>query len=72
MINDLVERSYAVRRIRAYFDACPDNLSTEDLKHYFASLIALNSWSTVKLDRNGLHSLVNRSIDMSLPTMAVA
>ncbi|WP_211237662.1 phage integrase N-terminal SAM-like domain-containing protein, partial [Shewanella colwelliana] len=38
----------------AYFDCCPDNLSTDDLKRYFAQLIASHSWSTVKLDRNGL------------------
>ncbi|MBE7216827.1 site-specific integrase [Shewanella benthica] len=46
--------SRAVRRIAAYFDCCPDNLTTDDLKRYFASLIDSHSWSTVKLDRNGL------------------
>ncbi|MBL4816467.1 MAG: site-specific integrase [Shewanella sp.] len=46
--------SHAVRRIAAFFDCCPDNLSTDDLKRYFASLIESHSWSTVKLDRNGL------------------
>ncbi len=46
--------SRAVRRIAAYLDCCPDNLSTDDLKRYFAQLIASHSWSTVKLDRNGL------------------
>jgi integrase/recombinase XerD len=46
--------SRAVRRISAYFDCRPDNLSTDDLKRYFADLIASHSWSTVKLDRNGL------------------
>ncbi|MDO6620086.1 site-specific integrase, partial [Shewanella sp. 6_MG-2023] len=46
--------SRAVRRISAYFDTCPDNLSTNDLKRYFSSLIDSHSWSTVKLDRNGL------------------
>ncbi|MFS1438554.1 hypothetical protein [Shewanella sp. 10N.286.48.A6] len=55
IINALVEQSCAVRRISADFDACPDNLSTDDLKRYFASLIESHSWSTVKLDRNGLH-----------------
>ena len=44
----------AVRRIAAYFDCCPDNLTTQDLKAYFAQLNASHSWSTVKLDRNGL------------------
>ena len=46
--------SRAVRRISAFFDCCPDNLSTDDLKRYFAQLIDSHSWSTVKLDRNGL------------------
>ncbi|WP_350978569.1 phage integrase N-terminal SAM-like domain-containing protein [Shewanella sp. AC34-MNA-CIBAN-0136] len=46
--------SRAVRRISAYFDYCPDNLSIDDLKRYFADLIASHSWNTVKLDRNGL------------------
>ncbi|WP_232790880.1 phage integrase N-terminal SAM-like domain-containing protein [Shewanella sp. Pdp11] len=45
--------SRAIRRIAAYFDCCPDTLTTDDLKHYFADLIASHSWSTVKLDRNG-------------------
>jgi integrase/recombinase XerD len=35
--------SRAFRRISAYFDCCPDNLSTADLKHYFADLIASHS-----------------------------
>ncbi|MCL1127172.1 tyrosine-type recombinase/integrase [Shewanella surugensis] len=46
--------SRAIRRIAAYFDCCPDNLSIDDLKRYFADLIESHSWSTVKLDRNGL------------------
>ena len=46
--------SRAIRRIAAYFDCCPDTLTSEDLKRYFADLIASHSWSTVKLDRNGL------------------
>jgi len=46
--------SRAVRRIAEYFDRCPDRLSVEDLKDYFSSLVQSHSWSTVKLDRNGL------------------
>ncbi|MDT3322273.1 phage integrase N-terminal SAM-like domain-containing protein [Shewanella sp. SP1S2-4] len=46
--------SRAIRRIAAYFDCCPDTLTSDDLKRYFADLIASHSWSTVKLDRNGL------------------
>ena len=44
----------ALRRIIAFFDRCPDKLTTDDLKRYFASLIKTHSWSTVKIDRNGL------------------
>lgn len=44
----------AVRRIAEYFDRCPDRLKAEDLKDYFSSLVQSHSWSTVKLDRNGL------------------
>ncbi|MFA0415739.1 site-specific integrase [Vibrio renipiscarius] len=46
--------SRAVRRISAYFDRSPDTLSTDDLKQFFAAIIESHSWSTVKLDRNGL------------------
>ena len=46
--------SRAVRRISAYFDKAPDDLTTDNLKDYFNSLIQTHSWSTVKIDRNGL------------------
>jgi len=44
----------AVRRITQYFDQVPDTLTTANLKQYFNSLIQTHSWSTIKLDRNGL------------------
>lgn len=44
----------AVRRIAEYFDRCPDRLGVADLKDYFSALVRSHSWSTVKLDRNGL------------------
>lgn len=46
--------SRAVRRITEFFDLCPDQLTTEHLKSYFTALIGSHSWSSVKLDRNGL------------------
>ena len=46
--------SRAVRRISAYFDRCPDRLSQDHLKDYFSDLVKSHSWSTVKVDRNGL------------------
>ena len=44
----------AVRRISAYFDCCPDQLTLEQREHYFSDLVASHSWSTVKIDRNAL------------------
>ena len=55
--------SRAVRRITAYFDRCPDILTTQDLKQYFHALIQTHSWSTVKLDRNGLQFFYRYTLD---------
>jgi site-specific recombinase XerD len=46
--------SRALRRITEYYDQCPDRLSLEQLKEYFYALVKSHSWSTVKVDRNGL------------------
>lgn len=53
----------AVRRIAAFFDCPPDNLTTSQLKQYFVSLIDSHSWSTVKLDRNGLQFFYRHTLD---------
>jgi len=44
----------AVRRIREHFDCCPDQLTLEQREKYFSDLVESHSWSTVKIDRNGL------------------
>jgi len=44
----------AVRRIREHFDCCPDQLTLQQRENYFSDLVASHSWSTVKIDRNGL------------------
>ena len=46
--------SRAVRRLSEHFDCCPARLSIEQLETYFAELVESHSWSTVKVDRNGL------------------
>ena len=46
--------SRSVRRITEHFDCCPDKLSLEQREDYFAMLVELRSWSTVKIDRVGL------------------
>ena len=53
----------AVRRVADYFDRCPDKLTAADLKKYFASLVESHSWSTVKLDRNGIGFLYRHVLD---------
>ncbi|GEM_PF-1011933 len=44
----------AIRRVRDYFDCCPDRLNPEQLKIYFSDLVESHSWSIVKIDRLGL------------------
>lgn len=46
--------SRAVRRVTEFFDLCPDQLTQCHLKDYFSALVKSHSWSTVKVDRNGL------------------
>lgn len=46
--------SRALRRIRDYFDCSPDLLTFKQLETYFGNLVETHSWSTVKIDRNGL------------------
>ena len=46
--------SRAVRRMSRFFDSSLEHLTQKQLKHYFSSLVDSHSWSTVKLDRNGL------------------
>jgi site-specific recombinase XerD len=44
----------AIRRITEFFGLCPDQLTQDHLKDYFSALVKSHSWSTVKVDRNGL------------------
>ena len=46
--------SRGVRRIAEHFDCCPDRLTPKQLEVYFGELVESHSWSTVKVDRNGL------------------
>lgn len=55
--------SRALRRITNYFDRCPDRFTKQDLKCYFMALIQTHSWSTVKLDRNGLQFFYKYTLD---------
>lgn len=53
----------AVRRITAFFSRTPDSLTKDDLKCYFAQLIQTHSWSTVKLDCNGLQFFYKHTLE---------
>ena len=57
----------AVRRLRDFHGVCPDQLSIEQIQDYFAVLVETHSWSTVKVDRNGLqffwHHVLKREWD---------
>ncbi len=44
----------AVRRVAQFWDCCPDRLTQDQLEAHFDALVASHSWSTVKVDRNGL------------------
>ena len=52
--NTIDSYARAVRRVSKHFDCSPDRLTTEQLEAYFALLVVSHSWSTVKIDRNGL------------------
>ncbi len=55
--------SRAARRISAYVDKHQDGLTTANLKDYFNSLLQTHSWSTVKIDRNGLQFFYRYTLD---------
>lgn len=42
------------RQATQFFDCCPDQLSTEQLKSYFLYLVQNKSWSAVKIARNAI------------------
>ncbi len=52
--NTIDSYARAVRRVTTHFDCCPDRLTPEQLEIYFGQLVDSHSWSTVKIDRNGL------------------
>ena len=63
--------SRAVRRITEYFDQVPDTITTTHLKQYFNSLIQTHSWSTVKIDRNGLQFFYRYTLNKQWEWLAI-
>jgi integrase/recombinase XerD len=43
-----------LRRLAMYFDRCPDDVTADELKRYFADLVDSHSWSAVRIDRCGI------------------
>ena len=56
-----------MRRVAAFFDRCPDRLSDEDFKNYFAWLIDTRSWSLVKIERCGLQFFYRHVLEREWP-----
>ena len=53
----------AVRRVAERFDCCPDRLTVAQLEAHFSALVDSHSWSTVKVDRNGLQFFWKHVLD---------
>ena len=49
--------SRCIRQTAAFFDACPDRLTVEELKAYFTYLVKFKSWSHVKITRCAIQFL---------------
>lgn len=46
--------SRAVRRLVERYNKCPDKVTKKQIATHFSALLDTHSWSTVKVDRNGL------------------
>lgn len=55
--------SRAIRRITEFTNLCPDQLTEQHLKDYFDQLLQTHSWSTIKIDRNGLQFFYKHVLD---------
>lgn len=53
----------AVNRAANYFDRCPDDLSAEDLRVYFADFLETHSASSVNIERCGLQFFYRYVLD---------
>jgi site-specific recombinase XerD len=63
--------SRAVRRLAAFVDRCPDDVSVDELRSFFAALIKSHAWSTVKLDLNGLRFFYRYVLARELPWLDI-
>jgi integrase len=61
----------AVRRTAAFFDRCPNDLTAEELRVFFAKRLETHSWSTIKLDRCGLQFFYRHVLDQPLTWITI-
>lgn len=59
--------AYSLRRMAAFFDRCPDDLTPEDLTRYFAHLVDTRSWSLIRIERNGVRAYYQFVLGQALP-----
>jgi integrase/recombinase XerD len=69
--NTIDAYTRAVRRLANFADRCPDDLSIDELKAFFTMLIDTRSWSTVKLDLNGLRFFYKYVLQQQLPWLDI-
>lgn len=62
---DKTQQGYAraVRRAADFFDRCPDDLSAEELRVYFADFLETHSASSVNIERCGLQFFYRHVLD---------
>lgn len=61
----------AVRRLVDFVDHSPENITMDELKSFFSALIDTHSWSTVKLDLNGLRFFYKHVLKLELPWLDI-
>jgi integrase len=59
--------SRAIRRLAECLRRCPDDVTKDELESHFASLLETHSWSTIKLDRNGIRFFFDNVLEKKLP-----
>ena len=59
--------AFALRRLAQHLDRCPDNLTADELRDYFAALINSHSWSAVKIDRNAIRFFHEHVLKAPMP-----
>ena len=59
--------SRAIRRLAQCLHRCPDDVTKDELESHFAPLLETHSWSTIKLDRNGIRFFFENVLDKKLP-----